>query len=54
MEDNKNITSTSTSVSCNGLEATFDHPTIYLEIDPIKKSIDCPYCGKKFVLDITN
>ena len=38
----------STSVSCKGKEAPYDHPHIYLEIDPKIGAIDCPYCGKKF------
>ena len=38
------------SVSCNGKEAPYDHPKIYLEIDKDKGSILCPYCYKKFVL----
>lgn len=37
------------SVSCNGKEAPFDHPLIYLKIDGLSKSIACPYCSKKFV-----
>jgi uncharacterized Zn-finger protein len=39
-----------TSVSCKGKETPYDHPKIYLEIDPKLKQIDCPYCGKQFEL----
>jgi uncharacterized Zn-finger protein len=41
----------STSVSCNGKEAPFDHPKIYLKIDIKLGKIDCPYCGKIFELE---
>ncbi len=37
------------SVSCNGKEAPFDHPLIYLKTNNISKTISCPYCSKKFV-----
>ncbi len=39
-----------TSVSCQGKEYPYDHPKVYLEIDPEIKKIDCPYCGKTFKL----
>lgn len=45
------INTISTSVSCFGKEAPFDHPKVYLEIDPAQGSITCPYCGKNFVLN---
>ncbi|WP_375327486.1 zinc-finger domain-containing protein [Candidatus Tisiphia endosymbiont of Nemotelus uliginosus] len=35
---------------CLGNESPFDHPKIYLEIDPNNHSIVCPYCSKIFVL----
>ena len=38
------------SVSCKGKEAPYDHPHVYLEIDPKIGYIICPYCGKKFEL----
>lgn len=38
------------SVSCKGREAPYDHPLVYLEIKDALGKIDCPYCGKKFVL----
>ena len=40
-------------VSCNGLEAPFDHPMIYLEIAPEEGKVECPYCSKVFILDKT-
>jgi uncharacterized Zn-finger protein len=40
----------SKSVSCKGKEAPYDHPHIYLEIDPKIGYMDCPYCGKRFQL----
>lgn len=36
------------SVSCFGKEIPFDHPKVYLEIDPDKGFVVCPYCSKKF------
>lgn len=36
----------SRKVSCNG--QAHDHPKIYLSIKD--KEVDCPYCGKKFIL----
>ncbi len=44
------IETISTSVSCFGKEFPFDHPKVYLQIDPSKGSIECPYCSKEFVL----
>jgi uncharacterized Zn-finger protein len=38
------------SVSCQGREAPFDHPLVYLEIKADVGKIDCPYCGKEFIL----
>ncbi|MES2214868.1 MAG: zinc-finger domain-containing protein [Pseudomonadota bacterium] len=38
------------SVSCLGKEAPYDHPLVYLEIVEEVGKIDCPYCGKEFVL----
>ena len=38
------------SVACCGKDAPYDHPKVYLEINPRTKDIDCPYCGKRFVL----
>ncbi|NRB10134.1 MAG: zinc-finger domain-containing protein [Rickettsiaceae bacterium] len=42
---------TDKSVSCCGKEAPYDHPKVYLEIDPTLKKFDCPYCGKIFELE---
>ncbi len=41
----------SLSVSCMGKETPYDHPKIYLEINPDANETICPYCSKKFVLD---
>jgi uncharacterized Zn-finger protein len=40
-----------TSVCCNGREAPYDHPKVYLKIDPKYQHVLCPYCGKQFVLE---
>lgn len=38
----------STSVSCKGKESPYDHPKVYLEINPELGKVACPYCGKIF------
>ncbi|WP_341757107.1 MULTISPECIES: zinc-finger domain-containing protein [unclassified Candidatus Tisiphia] len=50
MQNVEIIETISTSVSCFGKEYPYDHPRIYLEIDPVNGAIMCPYCSKKFVL----
>lgn len=45
------IKSFTSSVSCFGKEIPFDHPKVYLEIDPQEGFIICPYCSKKFGLE---
>jgi len=45
------IESFTASVSCFGKEIPFDHPKVYLEIDPQEGFIICPYCSKKFELE---
>jgi uncharacterized Zn-finger protein len=44
------INTKSTSVVCNGKEAPYDHPKVYLEIDLEVGSVVCPYCSNKFTL----
>ncbi|MBM3600849.1 MAG: zinc-finger domain-containing protein [Alphaproteobacteria bacterium] len=36
-------------VSCDGGNGALGHPRIYLNLGD-QKQIDCPYCGKRFVL----
>lgn len=36
-------------VSCDGGKGSLGHPKVYLEIGD-KGQIDCPYCGKLFIL----
>jgi uncharacterized Zn-finger protein len=43
----------SKSVLCEGKEKPFDHPRIYLEIDAQTNQVICPYCSKKFVIQIS-
>lgn len=38
-----------TEVSCDGGNGPLGHPLVYLNISG-KGEIDCPYCGKKFIL----
>jgi len=53
-ESKEKIHTLSKHVSCNGLEAPYDHPMIYLEIALNEGNVECPYCSKVFVLDTTN
>ena len=50
MPETEVVNSFVTAVACAGGEVPYDHPLVYLEIDPEQGSICCPYCGKKFVL----
>jgi uncharacterized Zn-finger protein len=36
-------------VSCDGGSGALGHPKIFLDIGDMK-NIECPYCGKNFVL----
>ncbi len=36
-------------VSCDGGNGPLGHPLVYLEMGA-KTAIDCPYCGRRFVL----
>lgn len=36
-------------VKCSGKDHPFDHPTVYLEMDPKVDKIECPYCSKVFL-----
>jgi uncharacterized Zn-finger protein len=39
----------STTVRCAGNDAALGHPAVYLSLEG-RKQIDCPYCGRRFVL----
>lgn len=32
-------------------EVPYDHPRIYLAVNPETKEVTCPYCSKKFILE---
>lgn len=36
-------------VSCEGESGALGHPRVYLNMGD-KREIDCPYCGRRFVL----
>ncbi|MBL8642416.1 MAG: zinc-finger domain-containing protein [Rhodospirillaceae bacterium] len=41
-----------TVVNCNGGGGgALGHPQVYLHIKPEVGKIDCPYCGRQYVLD---
>lgn len=44
----KLIKVTNKLVKCCGQEDLYDHPAIYLQLDPETKLAICPYCSKKF------
>ena len=43
------------AVDCDGGggsgSGSLGHPRVYLQIKPEEGHIDCPYCGKRFVLN---
>jgi len=41
----------SLSVVCQGKEAPYDHPRIYLYIIPKFGKVQCPYCSKEFIYE---
>ncbi|MEX2649574.1 MAG: zinc-finger domain-containing protein [Alphaproteobacteria bacterium] len=47
MEPVETIEVESAKVACDG--GTLGHPRVYLDISA-RRSIDCPYCGRRFVL----
>lgn len=51
MNSNEIVKTKLSSVACMGNEAPYDHPKIYLEIDPEIGEISCPYCSKVFVAE---
>ncbi len=40
----------STQVNCDGGGGALGHPRVFLQIDPEAGTIDCPYCGRHYVL----
>lgn len=38
-----------TTARCDGGGGALGHPTVYLNMGETRK-IDCPYCGRRFVL----
>lgn len=38
-----------TKVSCNGGSDASGHPKVYLNMGK-NKNVECPYCGKNFIL----
>ena len=50
MEPPEIVTVNSEQVACDGGEGALGHPRIFLNMEG-KGQIDCPYCGKRFVLE---
>lgn len=40
-------------VACDG-GAGMGHPRVWLQVDPDRGFVECPYCDKKFVLKTSN
>ncbi|MSP89817.1 MAG: zinc-finger domain-containing protein [Alphaproteobacteria bacterium] len=38
-----------TKVACDGGDGALGHPRVFLNMGD-KREIDCPYCGRRFVL----
>ena len=45
------LKASSTTVSCDGGGGALGHPRVYLQINLQVGHIDCPYCGRRYVLD---
>ncbi|MEO0860291.1 MAG: zinc-finger domain-containing protein [Pseudomonadota bacterium] len=43
-------TVTKTRIACDGGESALGHPRVWLSIDPKVGSVECGYCGKRFIL----
>lgn len=41
----------SATIACDGGGEPLGHPKVYLNLGPDGR-IDCPYCGRRFVLDV--
>ena len=42
---------TSWKVACDGSEGALGHPRVWLTIAQDSGSVECGYCGKRFVID---
>jgi len=49
MEPPEMIETDKTRIACDGGGGALGHPKVYLEMGG-KSEIDCPYCGRRFVL----
>lgn len=38
------------AVACDGGGGALGHPRVFLRIKPEAGEIDCPYCGRRYVL----
>lgn len=48
MEPVETLEVTEITVACDGGKGALGHPRVYLHMEDGK--IDCPYCGRRFVL----
>ena len=50
MQPAETITVEELRFSCDGGDGALGHPRIFLTIPPAVGAVDCPYCGRHFVL----
>lgn len=43
----------SLKVSCDGGSSTLGHPRIFLAIRPERGDVVCPYCNKRYILELS-
>ena len=53
MEPPEIVTVETPKVACDGGKGPLGHPRVYLNMEG-KGEIDCPYCGRRFVLKRTS
>lgn len=50
MKPAETVKTSETRVACDGGKAALGHPRVYLTLTK-DGATDCPYCGRRFVLD---
>ncbi len=53
MQPPETITVDKPTVACDGGKGALGHPRVFLNMEG-KGQIDCPYCGRRFVLKQTS
>ena len=50
MEPAETVAVAEKKIGCDGGGGALGHPMVYLTIEAESGAVDCPYCGKRFVL----